>query len=93
MQELVILRKIVLLQIIEQLAAAACHLQEAAATVKVLAVGAQVLGQMIDASGEERNLDLGRTGVLVVGFVFGDDFWFYYGRHGLMIEFHDCRGF
>ena len=93
MQELVILRKIVLLQIIEQLAAATGHLQKATAAMEVLTVGAEMLGQVIDPGGQERNLDFGRTGVLVVGFVFGDDFWFYYGRHGLMIEFHDCRGF
>ena len=76
MEELVILRQVVALEIIEELAAAGGHLEEAAAAVEILAVGAEVLGQVIDASGQQGDLDFGRTGVLVVGFVFGDDFGF-----------------
>ena len=63
-----------LLQVIEQLATAAGHLQETAATMKVFAVGAQVLGQVIDPGGEQRDLDVAGAGVLLVGFVLGDYF-------------------
>src|SRR5438270_51277 len=43
---------------------------------------------MIDAGSEQRHLDFGRTGILLVGFVFGDDFGFSnYGGHGFVNEF------
>jgi hypothetical protein len=61
------------LQIVEELATAGRHLKKATTRVKVFAVRAQVLGQMIDASREQGDLDLGRTGILLVGFVFCDD--------------------
>jgi hypothetical protein len=73
-------------QIIEELATAGGHLQEPAARVEILAVRAQVLGQVIDASGEQCNLDFRRTGILLVSFVFCDDFGFNdCGRHGLWL--------
>ena len=76
LEELVILRQVVTLQIVEQLAAAGGHLEEATAAMEILAVGAEVLGQVIDASGQQRDLDFGRAGVFIVDFVFGDDFGF-----------------
>ena len=76
MQKFIILRQVVALEIIKQLAAARGHLKEAAAAVEILAVRAQMLGQVIDASGEQRDLDFGRAGILIVDFVFGDDFRF-----------------
>jgi hypothetical protein len=41
-----------------------------------------MLGQVIDASGQKRDLNFGGAGVLIVCFVFCDDFWFCCGRHG-----------
>jgi hypothetical protein len=35
---------------------------------------AQVLSQVIDASGEQSDLDVGGAGVFLVGFVLADDF-------------------
>jgi hypothetical protein len=35
---------------------------------------AQVLGQVIDPGGEQRDLDVAGAGVLLVGFELGDDF-------------------
>lgn len=86
LQQLVILWQIVPLQIIEELATARSHLEKPAARVEILAVRAQVLGQVIDASGQERDLDLGRAGILFVSLIFGDDFGFNYcGGHGFVV--------
>ena len=49
--------------------------------MEVFTMRAQVLGQVIDASGQERDLDFGRAGILFVSFVFLDDF-----------GFNDCSG-
>jgi hypothetical protein len=40
-----------------------------------------MLGQVIDASGQQGDLDFGGAGVFIVGFVEGDDFWLNYGGH------------
>jgi hypothetical protein len=60
--------------------------------VEILAMRAQVLGQVIDPGGEQRDLDFGRSGILLVGFVFCDDLGFNDGGHGLVDGLHDCRG-
>ena len=86
LEQLVIFRQVMPLEIIEELATARGHLQKPAARVEVFAVCAQVLGQMIDASGQERDLDFGRAGILIVSFVFLDDFWFNdCGGHGFVV--------
>ena len=74
LQQFVVLRQVLALEIIKQLAPAARHLEQATAAVEVLAMRAQVLGQMIDAGGEQRDLDVARAGVLFVGFVLCDYF-------------------
>ncbi len=87
LQQLVILRHVMPLEIIEELATAGSHLQEPAARVEILSVRAQVLGQVIDASGQERDLDFGRAGILIVSFIGGDDLWFNdCGGHGFMLD-------
>ena len=76
------------LEIVEKLATAGSHLQKPTARVKVFTVRAQVLGQMIDPSGQERDLDFGRAGILIVSFVFLDDFGFNdCSRHGFVVVF------
>jgi len=52
------------------------QLEQATSGVVVLLVGLEVLGELTDALGEERDLHLGRTGVAVVGAVFLDDLGF-----------------
>src|SRR5476651_1642002 len=81
-----------MLEVIEQLAAAARHLQQAPAGMKVLPVGAQVLGGVVDARGEKSDLNLARTCVLLVDFVLCDDFWLNDCGHWYIVELHDCRG-
>ena len=56
-----------------QPAALADELEQPAAAVVVVLVRAQVLGEVADALGEQRDLDLGGTGVAVVLLVVGDD--------------------
>src|SRR5688572_2175008 len=50
------------------------HLEQAAARVVVLLVGLEVFGEVGDAFREDRDLDLGRTGVASGAGVVGDDF-------------------
>src|ERR687887_467282 len=61
------------LQVAQQAAAAADHLQQATAGVVVVPVDLQVLGELVDAGGEQGQLDLGGAGVAVLGGVLGDD--------------------
>ena len=51
------------LDIVEQRAALRDHLQQAATGVVVLHVGLEVLGEVRDALGEDRDLDFRRAGV------------------------------
>ena len=76
LQQLVVLRQVMPFEVVEELAASAGHLKETPAAVEVLAMRAQVVGQVIDPGREQRDLDFGRSGILLVGFVFGDDFGF-----------------
>ena len=64
------------LYVVEELTTASRHLQKAAARVKVLAMRAQMLGQVIDSSCKQRDLNFGRAGILIVNFEISDDFWF-----------------
>ena len=58
------------------------HLQHAAAAVVVLVVSLEVLGQRVDAIGKDRDLNLGRTGVTLVGLVLVDNELFFFSGHG-----------
>src|SRR3954452_14595416 len=64
--------QVVALEVAKDAAALADHLEQAAAGVMVLAVGAQVLGELVDALGEQRDLDLGGAGVLARPAVLAD---------------------
>ena len=64
---------VLLLQIGQQIAAAADHLEQAAAAVVVMLVGLEMLGQVVDACGEQRDLNLRRTGVALVQGGLSDD--------------------
>ena len=57
---------VLLLQISQQVTALADHLQQTAVAVLVVFIGLQVLVQVVDARGEQRDLDLRRTGVALV---------------------------
>ena len=51
------------LHVVQKAAAATTSIKQATAGVVVLALLAQVLGQVVDALGEQRDLDLGAAGV------------------------------
>src|SRR6185437_4906129 len=61
------------LDVIEKRPAGLHQLQQAAARMVVLAVNLEVLGEIVDAFTEDRNLHLGRTGVALLGGIFGDE--------------------
>ena len=63
---------VVVLHVVEQPAAAANEHEEPTTTVMVFLVDLQVLGEVVDPLGQERNLDLGRARVGRVGPVLGD---------------------
>jgi hypothetical protein len=69
-------------QIVEQTAALADHHQQPAARTVVFLVPLQVLGKVIDALGQQRNLHIGRAGVFLVQFELLD---------GVRFGFHTFR--
>ena len=54
-------------EVVEQISSLANHLQQAAAAVMILVVGLEMLGQVVDPVGKDRDLYLGGTGVTLVG--------------------------
>lgn len=56
-------------EVIEQTAALTDHKKQAVAAVVILLVNLQMLGELIDALGQDGNLHLGRTGVGFMGAV------------------------
>src|SRR5690554_5269172 len=60
-------------QVVEETAALADHQQQAAPAVVVVLVGSKMLGEVVDSLGEQGDLDLGGSGVALVGAEFGND--------------------
>jgi hypothetical protein len=54
------------MQVVQQPPPLANHYQQTTAGAVILLVGLQVLGQMVDALGQQRDLHVGRTGILLV---------------------------
>jgi hypothetical protein len=80
LDDLVVLIESVILKVIQELAAAVGHHDETSARVKILAVGAQVIGKVVNTSRENRDLDFGGTGVLVIDLKLLDYFGFVDGH-------------
>lgn len=74
LKKLGVSREVVPLDVVEQLAPPAGHSDQAAAGVKVLPVGPEVLGQRVDSRREQSDLDIAGTGVRIVNFKLRDDF-------------------
>jgi len=71
-----------LLEVTEEITSVTDHLEQTAAAVVVLHVGLQVLGQAVDAVGQNGNLNLGRTGVTLVDGVLSNDSLLFLVGHG-----------
>ncbi len=82
LQKLTILVDIGLFHILEQTPALADHLEQAPATGMVLRVCLEVSLQVIDAGGQQRDLDGAGTGISLRTTKFGDDFsLLFLGQH------------
>src|SRR5690606_40048747 len=66
-------RRVLATQVVEETRALADHQQQAAPAVVVVLVGSKVLGEVVDALGEQGDLDLRGCGVALVGAVLGND--------------------
>src|SRR6266851_1759503 len=77
--------RVLRLEVVEQPASAADQHQQATARVMIFRVGLEVLGEVVDALAENRNLYFGRTGVRVVCLVGANQFGLavFGQRHGL----------
>jgi len=76
-------------QISEQATALADHLEQTPAAGFIVLVGAQMIGQLEDAGGQNRYLNFRRAGVALVTVVVGDDLGF-----NFLIKRHDvCNSF
>lgn len=68
-----ILRHILTPDVLEQPLALPNHFEQPEPGVVILAVGFEVVGQVVDPAGEQRDLDFGRAGVALVHSEVGDD--------------------
>ena len=68
-------------QIIQQASSLTDHLQKTSSGMEVLFVDLQMLGQVVDPFGQDRDLNLGRTGVGLVDPVGIDDSGFNLFQH------------
>ena len=66
--------RILAFQVVQQAPPLTDQLEKAAARVMIFRVGLEMLGEVIDALAEERDLYLGGSGIGCVGFVGSDDF-------------------
>ena len=65
-------------QVVEQIAAAANHFEQTSAGMVVVLVNLQVLVEVVDSSGENRDLYLWGTGVAFVGCIVYNNFGFFF---------------
>ena len=72
-----------LLKVTEKVTSVTDHLQHAATAVVVLVVRLEVLGKSVDAMGKDRDLNLGRTGVTLVGSVLLNNGLLFVFQHGI----------
>ena len=68
-------------EVVEQRAALTDHLEEAAAGVVILLVDLEVLGEVVDALSQQRDLYLGRTCVTLVSSILLHDSSLFFLQH------------
>src|SRR5690606_34443735 len=64
------------LQVVEQLAATAYHAKQATTRMVIFLVLFEVFGKFVDARGEQRHLNFGRTGIALGALVLPNDIGF-----------------
>ena len=64
---------ILLREIVKELLSVTYHLRKTSLRMEVLGVLLHVVGKAIDSISKNSNLNLGRTGILLVDFVLSDD--------------------
>lgn len=69
---------ILLLEIAQQISSVTYHLEKTTTAVVILRVDLEVLGERVDAVRENRDLYLGRAGVVLVDAVFSNDLLLYF---------------
>src|SRR5581483_4886685 len=74
--DVLVARVVLLLEIVEQAATLPDHDQQSAARMEILLVALKMLGQILDALAQDRDLDFRRAGVLLALGVFLDNFRF-----------------
>src|SRR6187399_2011012 len=82
-------RAVLLHEIREKAAALADELEEAAARMVVLGEAAEMVRQVLDPLGQERDLDLRRPGVTFLGGVPGDDLLLLFPRERHSVLRHE----
>ena len=60
-------------EVFEEASAAADHLQQSLAGVEIFLMGLEMRGELVDPFGEQRDLDLGGSGVLLMETELGND--------------------
>lgn len=73
LHEVVVTGEVVALEVVQKLATTARQGEKTATGVEILAVDPKVVGEVVDARGKQRDLNLARAGVLLVGLVLRDD--------------------
>ena len=71
-----------LLEVAEEVAPMSYHLQKSPAAVVILHVGSQMLGQGVDAIGQDSDLDFRRAGVTLMDGILRDDSLLFCYGHG-----------
>src|SRR5690606_19312602 len=79
--ELLIAPFVMDLHIVQEAAALVDHLQKPTARMIVFAVSLEMIGQVVDALGKDRDLDFGRTGVAGLGAIFLDELLLAFGSN------------
>jgi len=73
-QDSTITLDVLLFEVVEQAAALTNHLEQTTTGVVILLVELEVLVEVVDALGQQSDLNLGGTGVALVAFELFDDF-------------------
>src|SRR5690348_576974 len=95
--DLLVSRAVGAREVLEQMVALADHLQQPATRGVILLVRAEVLGQLVDARGQDRDLHFRRTGVFIVNLVIRDELRLrvggngHYGSMSPSLEFRELR--